>query len=72
MQVEWYGQSAFRLIGGDAKVFIDPIGRGRRILLPRHRIRFPPLGGVDADLVLITHEHADHNGLDAVAGSPQL
>jgi L-ascorbate metabolism protein UlaG (beta-lactamase superfamily) len=26
MQVEWYGQSAFRLAATDATVFIDPFG----------------------------------------------
>ena len=26
MQVEWYGQSAFRLAAGDTTVFIDPFG----------------------------------------------
>ena len=26
MQVEWYGQSAFRLTDGDRTVFIDPFG----------------------------------------------
>lgn len=72
MRVEWYGQSAFRLIGGDAKVFIDPIGAVGGFSARGIEFNFPPLDGVDADLVLITHEHADHNGLDSVAGSPQV
>ncbi len=57
MRVEWYGQSAFRLIGDDAKVFIDPIGDIAGLAARGIRFDYPPLDGVDADLVLITHEH---------------
>jgi L-ascorbate metabolism protein UlaG (beta-lactamase superfamily) len=33
---------------------------------------YPPIEGVVADLVLITHEHFDHNGAEVVQGSPQV
>jgi L-ascorbate metabolism protein UlaG (beta-lactamase superfamily) len=36
------------------------------------RFDYPPLAGVSADLVLVTHEHADHNGVEAISGSPQV
>jgi L-ascorbate metabolism protein UlaG (beta-lactamase superfamily) len=72
MQVEWYGQSAFRLIGDDAKVFIDPIGEVGGLASRGIEFNYPPLDGVDADVVLITHEHGDHNGLETVAGSPAV
>jgi L-ascorbate metabolism protein UlaG (beta-lactamase superfamily) len=72
MRVEWYGQSAFQLTGDDATVFIDPIGETSGMASHGIEFNYPPLDGVDADLVLITHEHADHNGLDSVGGSPEV
>jgi L-ascorbate metabolism protein UlaG (beta-lactamase superfamily) len=36
------------------------------------RFTYPPLEGLEADLVLITHDHMDHNGAEAVAGDPQV
>jgi L-ascorbate metabolism protein UlaG (beta-lactamase superfamily) len=70
MQVEWYGQSAFRLTDGATTVFIDPFDD----LGPLHqrglRWDYPAIAGVEADLVLVTHEHIDHNGVGAIAGEP--
>jgi len=70
MQVEWYGQSAFRLTDGATTVFIDPFddlssleGRGMRW-------EYPAIADVRADLLLVTHEHRDHNGVGAIAGDP--
>ncbi|MEA2134081.1 MAG: hypothetical protein QOC68_1990 [Solirubrobacteraceae bacterium] len=31
---------------------------------------YPEIAGVDADLLLVTHEHFDHNGVGAVGGDP--
>jgi L-ascorbate metabolism protein UlaG (beta-lactamase superfamily) len=72
MRVEWYGQSAFKLTGGDATVFIDPFGDMSGLASRGIEFNYPPVEGVDADLVLITHEHADHNGLESVGGSPEV
>jgi L-ascorbate metabolism protein UlaG (beta-lactamase superfamily) len=72
MQVEWYGQSAFRLAGSDATVFVDPIGDVAALASRGIQFEYPPLHGVEADLVLITHEHVDHNGLASIAGSPEV
>jgi L-ascorbate metabolism protein UlaG (beta-lactamase superfamily) len=33
---------------------------------------YPKIEGVEADLLLITHEHMDHNGVDAIGGSPAV
>jgi L-ascorbate metabolism protein UlaG (beta-lactamase superfamily) len=33
---------------------------------------YPPIEGVDADLVLVTHEHLDHNAVDVIGGSPTV
>src|SRR4051812_17302116 len=72
MQVEWYGQSAFRLTAGEATVFIDPFADvsafgGRGI-----EFDYPPIEAVKADLLLVTHEHLDHNGTDAIGGDPAV
>ncbi|MDQ6807628.1 MAG: hypothetical protein M3065_22370 [Actinomycetota bacterium] len=30
----------------------------------------PPIDGVEPMLLLVTHEHQDHNGVEAVSGDP--
>jgi L-ascorbate metabolism protein UlaG (beta-lactamase superfamily) len=73
MHIEWYGQSAFHLSTPEASVFIDPFGDlsaamgGRSI-----QFDYPPIEGVRADLLLVTHEHADHNGVEAIGGEPAV
>jgi L-ascorbate metabolism protein UlaG (beta-lactamase superfamily) len=68
VQVEWYGQSAFRLRGDRATVFIDPFGDMSGAAARGFQWDYPPIDGVGADLVLVTHEHGDHNAVDAVDG----
>jgi L-ascorbate metabolism protein UlaG (beta-lactamase superfamily) len=36
------------------------------------RFDYPPIEGVEAELLLVTHEHPDHNAVEAVGGSPQI
>jgi L-ascorbate metabolism protein UlaG (beta-lactamase superfamily) len=69
MRIHWYGHSAF-LIEGRRRVFIDPFGP-----LPAGfpgRLDLPPITGVSADLLLITHEHPDHNNAAAIGGDPHV
>lgn len=70
MQVEWYGQSAFRLTDGATTVFIDPFDDLTPLAERGLRWEHPAIEGVEADLVLVTHEHRDHNAVDVVGGSP--
>jgi L-ascorbate metabolism protein UlaG (beta-lactamase superfamily) len=73
MQVEWYGQSAFRLSGDSATVFIDPFGDMSALASSRGmQFDYPRIEGVEADLVVVTHEHLDHNGVAAIAGNPTV
>jgi L-ascorbate metabolism protein UlaG (beta-lactamase superfamily) len=72
MQVEWHGQSAFRLTTADATVFIDPFGDVSGLAERGIQFEYPPIEGVEADLVLVTHEHVDHNGVEAIGGSPAV
>lgn len=70
MQIRWYGQSAFSLTDGGRTVFIDPFGDMSASAARGIHFDYPPIEGVEADLLLITHEHRDHNGADAIGGTP--
>jgi L-ascorbate metabolism protein UlaG (beta-lactamase superfamily) len=72
MQLEWYGQSAFRLADGGTTVFIDPFDDLSGLQDRGLRWDYPPIAGVDADVLLVTHEHLDHNGVGAIGGDPVL
>jgi L-ascorbate metabolism protein UlaG (beta-lactamase superfamily) len=70
MRLEWYGQSAFRLSDGDTTVFIDPFDDLSGLRERGLRWDYPAIEGVSADLLLVTHEHLDHNGVGVVGGDP--
>jgi L-ascorbate metabolism protein UlaG (beta-lactamase superfamily) len=72
MQVEWYGQSAFRLRSNDTIVFIDPFGDMSAATARGLQFGYPPIHDVDADLLLVTHEHPDHNAVGVIGGSPRV
>jgi L-ascorbate metabolism protein UlaG (beta-lactamase superfamily) len=73
MRVEWYGQSAFHLNGGERPVAIDPFADMSALAAGRGmQFDYPPIVDVAADLLLVTHEHADHNGVEAIAGDPTI
>ncbi len=71
MQVEWYGQSAFRLTAGERTVAIDPFG-DMSALAKGSGVQwdYPAIEGLEADLLLVTHEHRDHNVVEVVGGEP--
>ena len=70
MRLRWFGQSAF-LLEGTKRILIDPFGEMTERLAARGMVfRHPAVTGVAADLVLVTHEHGDHNGIDGAEGSP--
>jgi len=62
LEVTWYGQAMFRFSGGGTTVVCDPVG-------PHTGYRFAP---VEADVVLISHEHQDHNYMEGIAGRPEV
>jgi len=69
MNIFWKGQSCFQIIAapeknGQVKIIIDPFSEEAGLRLPK----------LEADVLLITHSHADHNnvkGVDPSAGSGQ-
>ncbi len=71
MRVEWHGQSAFALEGKEATVFIDPWEDMSGLEARGIEWNYPPFVAAGVDLLLITHEHRDHNGVGAVSGKPQ-
>jgi L-ascorbate metabolism protein UlaG (beta-lactamase superfamily) len=72
MHVEWHGQSAFTLTAPEATVVIDPFGDMGALTQRGRRFEYPPIEVDEADLVLVTHEHLDHNGVEAIGGSPPV
>lgn len=70
MRIQWYGQSAF-LLAGEQSVFIDPFDRPGEALAARgFEFNYAPIENVSADVLLITHEHVDHNADDLIGGEP--
>jgi L-ascorbate metabolism protein UlaG (beta-lactamase superfamily) len=56
---------------------IDPFGPLPGLAARGLRFDYPPTAGVAADVLLVTHEHADHNNvdgaeaeIDALLGTP--
>ncbi len=72
MRVQWYGQSAFHLNAATASVAIDPFGDLSGLTSRGMHFDYPAIAGVEAELVLVTHEHADHNGVEAIGGEPAV
>jgi hypothetical protein len=71
MRIRWFGQSTF-LISGERMVFIDPFGDMDVLAGRGLRFDYPPIEGVEADLLLVTHEHVDHNAVEVIGGSPVI
>jgi L-ascorbate metabolism protein UlaG (beta-lactamase superfamily) len=72
MRVEWYGQAAFRLSAPQGSVFIDPFADVSPLASRGIQFDYPAIDGVSADVVLVTHEHLDHNGIEVIAGDPAV
>jgi L-ascorbate metabolism protein UlaG (beta-lactamase superfamily) len=73
MRVEWFGQSAFRLDADGKTIAIDPFGDMSALSSARGiQWDYPAITGVDADLLLVTHEHIDHNAVEAIGGDPEI
>ena len=50
---------------------IDPFGPMDHLAAQRGiEFRYPPIEDIEADVLLITHEHPDHNAVEAIGGSP--
>jgi L-ascorbate metabolism protein UlaG (beta-lactamase superfamily) len=72
MQIRWYGQSSFSLEDGGTTVFIDPFGDMSAAASRGLEFNYPAIEGVSADLLLVTHEHGDHNAVEVIGGEPRV
>ena len=62
MDIIWYGQACFKLKGKTGSVVIDPFSPDAiGLKLPRE---------LEANIVLQTHEHPDHNNTSVVTNPP--
>jgi L-ascorbate metabolism protein UlaG (beta-lactamase superfamily) len=62
MDINWYGQSCFKIKGKSTTLVIDPFDpEFTGLKLPKD---------LEAQVVLSTHKHADHNNIGAVSGNP--
>ncbi len=64
MIITWLGQSAFKLqdkISSDGVTLVtDPYGKETGLKMP----------SFEADIVTVSHDHADHNNVEALRGNP--
>jgi L-ascorbate metabolism protein UlaG (beta-lactamase superfamily) len=73
MRVDWHGQSAFTLEGDAATVFIDPWGDMSAAAARGIEWGYPAIEAPAAvDLLIVTHEHGDHNAVEIIDGEPTL
>ena len=67
MNITWKGQSCFQITSSQGKdghvnIVIDPFDEETGLRVPK----------LEADLLLVTHQHKDHNNVKAVSGDPFL
>ncbi len=62
MVIVWYGHSCFQISSQGVNIIIDPYDATIGLKVPNLR----------ADILLVTHNHHDHNNLKAVEGEPFL
>lgn len=58
IKIIWYGQACFQINLDNVRLLIDPFSPKIGLKLPK----------VSADIVLVSHEHYDHNFLEPVKG----
>jgi L-ascorbate metabolism protein UlaG (beta-lactamase superfamily) len=62
MEITWLGRSCFRLRSRETTVVMDPPSRESGI----------SIGQPAADIVTISHDHANHNGAASCGGTPRV
>ncbi|MDX1608115.1 MAG: MBL fold metallo-hydrolase [Candidatus Spechtbacterales bacterium] len=60
MVITWYGQSCFKIQSGSTTVITDPFKKTIGLNPPT----------LEAQLVLVTHDHDDHNNAKTIKGDP--
>ena len=62
VRISWLGHSMFLLEDAGLRLVTDPYGEGVGYQLPQ----------VEADVVLVSHDHFDHSNTSLVKGSPEI
>jgi len=62
MEITWYGHACFRLRDKGATVVTDPYDQSIGYTLPK----------IHADIVTVSHNHADHNCVSGIKGAPKV
>ncbi|OQB74903.1 MAG: metal-dependent hydrolase [candidate division TA06 bacterium ADurb.Bin131] len=63
MNIRWLGHSCFLITSGNGmRILTDPFDKTVGYEIP----------AVEADIVLISHEHFDHNAVNLVKGNPEV
>ncbi|OIP24254.1 hypothetical protein AUK11_03615 [bacterium CG2_30_37_16] len=62
MEILYFGHSAFKLVGKNIHVVIDPYSESSKL-------GAKPIK-TSADVALVTHDHWDHNNIAAISGDP--
>ncbi len=67
MKIIWHGQSLFEIIAkpkqnNEIKIIIDPFDESLGLRVPK----------LEANILLVSHNHHDHSNVKAVSGSPFL
>ncbi len=57
MTIDWYGQSCFKIDAREGVIAIDPFAKDIGLTSPRFH----------ADVLLVTHQHADHANTQAIS-----
>lgn len=58
MIITWYGQACFKIQSGDKALLLDPFDKSIGLAPP----------SIQADILLISHGHPDHNNTGAIRG----
>ena len=61
MVITWYGQSCFKIQSGELVIVIDPFDKKIGLVPPRQ---------LSANVLLISHQHDDHNNTSTISGEP--
>lgn len=64
-RVQWFGQSFYQITSSsDLRVVVDPFDSSF--------FDYPLPRGIEADILLVTHEHGDHKNVGIIGGSPLI
>ena len=74
MKITWLGHACFLVEDArGTRVIADPFNVDPAAFAGRGlKFAYPSIAGVSADLVLVSHEHFDHNAVGMVCGSPTV